>query len=207
MQEIVDKKSNKISSRVRFMIKDVIELRQRRWVVKSVVDSQPKMMDQIQKEAEQQQRHIELMNSIPMGGGYGRREDGGRGKRGGEGRRQNNNSFTDNNWKSPRINTVDMSKLKAGTQKNLSNIKLAPQHSGWNHGSGTKNTLQASSNSMIGITKNKFSMLENSSTDPTLLRDMSSGSRARLTPEAAPRPVASAPSPQVAEPPPVAEPA
>lgn len=57
------------------------------------------------------------MNSIPMGGGYGRREDGGRGKRGGEGRRQNNNSFMDNNWKSPRISTVDMSKLKAGTQK------------------------------------------------------------------------------------------
>ncbi|KPI96105.1 Eukaryotic translation initiation factor 4 gamma 3 [Papilio xuthus] len=205
MQEIVDKKSNKISSRVRFMIKDVIELRQRRWVVKSVVDSQPKMMDQIQKEAEQQQRHIELMNSIPMGGGYGRREDGGRGKRGGEGRRQNNNSFMDNNWKSPRINTVDMSKLKAGTQKNLSNIKLAPQHSGWNHGSGTKNTLQASSNSMIGITKNKYSMLENSSTDPTLLRDMSSGSRARLAPEAAPRPAASTPTPQATEPPPAVE--
>lgn len=64
MQEIVDKKSNKISSRVRFMIKDVIELRQRRWVVKSVVDSQPKMMDQIQKEADQQQRHIEVKQNM-----------------------------------------------------------------------------------------------------------------------------------------------
>lgn len=42
------------------MIQDVIELRRRRWVIKSVVDSQPKMMDQIQKEAEQQQRHIEV---------------------------------------------------------------------------------------------------------------------------------------------------
>lgn len=42
------------------MIQDVIELRRRRWVQKSVVDSQPKMMDQIQKEAEQQQRHIEV---------------------------------------------------------------------------------------------------------------------------------------------------
>ncbi|XP_068619997.1 eukaryotic translation initiation factor 4 gamma 3-like isoform X2 [Battus philenor] len=170
MQEIVEKKSNKISSRVRFMIKDVIELRQRRWVVKSVVDSQPKMMDQIQKEADQQQRHIELMNAAPMGG-YGRREDGGRGKRGGEGRRQGNN-YMDNNWKaSPRTNyTVDMSKLKAVTQKNLSNVKLAPQHTTWNYGSGMKNTVQASSNSMISLTKNKYSMLENSPVDPTLLR-------------------------------------
>lgn len=62
MQEIIsDRRNNKISSRVRFMIQDVIELRRRRWVVKSVVDSQPKMMDQIQKEAEQQQRHIEVL--------------------------------------------------------------------------------------------------------------------------------------------------
>lgn len=60
MQEIVDRKSNKISSRVRFMIQDVIELRKKKWVIKSVVDSQPKMMDQILKEAEQQQRHIEV---------------------------------------------------------------------------------------------------------------------------------------------------
>lgn len=60
MQEIVDRKSIKISSRVKFMIQDVIALRRRKWVLKSVVDSQPKMMDQIQKEAEQQQRHIEV---------------------------------------------------------------------------------------------------------------------------------------------------
>lgn len=44
----------------RFMLQDVIELRKRKWVAKTVIDSQPKMMDQIQKEAEQQQRHIEV---------------------------------------------------------------------------------------------------------------------------------------------------
>lgn len=64
MQDIVDRKSNKISSRVRFMIQDVIELRRRKWVAKNVVDSQPKMMDQIQKEAEQHQRHIEVIITI-----------------------------------------------------------------------------------------------------------------------------------------------
>ncbi|XP_026730279.1 eukaryotic translation initiation factor 4 gamma 3 isoform X3 [Trichoplusia ni] len=169
MQDIVDRKSNKISSRVRFMLQDVIELRKRKWVAKTVIDSQPKMMDQIQKEAEQQQRHIELMNASPIGGF--RRDEGGRGKRG-DSRRQNaNNSFIDNTWKSSRANyPVDTLKLKAVTQKNLNNIKLAPHNSAWNHGSGTKNTAQASSNSMISISKNKYSVLENVQTDPTSLR-------------------------------------
>ncbi|XP_047041267.1 eukaryotic translation initiation factor 4 gamma 3-like isoform X1 [Helicoverpa zea] len=169
MQDIVDRKSNKISSRVRFMLQDVIELRKRKWVAKTVIDSQPKMMDQIQKEAEQQQRHIELMNANPMGGF--RRDEGGRGKRG-DSRRQNpNTAFIDNTWKSSRANyPVDTLKLKAVTQKNLNNIKLAPHNSAWNHGSGTKNTAQASSNSMISISKNMYSVLENVQTDPTSLR-------------------------------------
>ncbi|KAJ8737191.1 hypothetical protein PYW07_000462 [Mythimna separata] len=170
MQDIVDRKSSKISSRVRFMLQDVIELRKRKWVAKTVIDSQPKMMDQIQKEADIQARNIELMNN-PMGG-YGRRDEGGRGKRG-DGRRQNqNNSFIDNTWKSSRTTNypVDTLKLKAVTQKNLNNIKLAPHNSAWNHGSGTKNTAQASSNSMISISKNMYSVLENVQTDPTSLR-------------------------------------
>ncbi|XP_072930362.1 eukaryotic translation initiation factor 4 gamma 1-like isoform X2 [Epargyreus clarus] len=173
MQDIVDKKSNKISSRVRFMLKDVIELRARKWIVKSVVvDSQPKMMDQIQKEAEQQQRHIDLMNSCPMGGF--RRDEGGRGKRG-DGRRgqPGGNLFMDptNNWKAQRTSyTVDTTKLKAATQKNLNNIKLAPQNSGWNQGSGTKNTALAASNAMISISKNMYSVLDNVQADPTSLR-------------------------------------
>ncbi|CAH0716172.1 unnamed protein product, partial [Brenthis ino] len=171
MQDIVDRKSNKISSRVRYMIQDVIDLKRRKWVAKNVVDSQPKMMDQIQKEAEQHQRNIELMNSNPMGGGGFRREDGGRGKRGGE-RRQGSNSFMDNQWKAPRPTnyTVDTSKFKAVTQKSLSNIKLAPQNLGWNHGSGTKTPAQTSSNSMISISKNMYSVLENAQADPTSLR-------------------------------------
>lgn len=62
MHDIVDRRSNNqlINSRVKFMIQDVIDLRRRKWTMKSVVDSQPKMMDQIQKEAEQQQRHVEV---------------------------------------------------------------------------------------------------------------------------------------------------
>lgn len=170
MQEIVDKKSNKISSRVRFMIQDVIELRKRRWVAKSVIDSQPKTMDQIQKEAEQQQRHIELMNASP-GGGF-RRDDGGRGKRSDSRRKNPNTPFNDNAWKSPRTTNypVDTNKLKAVGQKNLTNIKLAPHMSAWNFGSGAK-SASPSSNSMISISKNMYSVLENVQADPATLRE------------------------------------
>ncbi|XP_075990810.1 eukaryotic translation initiation factor 4 gamma 3-like isoform X2 [Anticarsia gemmatalis] len=174
MQDIIaDRKSNKISSRVRFMLQDVIELRNRKWVAKTVIDSQPKMMDQIQKEAEQQQRHIEMMNSCPIG--FRGRDEGGRGKRGDNRRQNSNNSFMDNStWKPSRPNyPVDTLKLKAVSvhgHKNLNNIKLAPHQSAWNQGSGTKNIVQASSNSMISLTKNQYSVLENVSTDPTTLR-------------------------------------
>ncbi|XP_038216813.1 eukaryotic translation initiation factor 4 gamma 1-like [Zerene cesonia] len=175
MQDIIaDRKANKISSRVRFMIQDVIELRRRKWVAKNVIDSQPKMMDQIQKEAEQQQRHIELMNASPMGGGGGggggfRREEGG-GRKRGEGRRQGGNNFNESPWKpTPRANfTVDTNKLKMTAQKNLSNIKLGPPNNVWNQGSSTKNT--SASNSSISLNKNMYSMLEIVQADPTSVR-------------------------------------
>lgn len=54
--------------------------------------------------------------------------------------------------------------------QSLSNIKLAPQNLGWNHGSGTKTPAQTSSNSMISISKNMYSVLENVQADPTSLR-------------------------------------
>ncbi|CAG4955067.1 unnamed protein product [Colias eurytheme] len=172
MQDIVaDRKANKISSRVRFMIQDVIELRRRKWVAKNVIDSQPKMMDQIQKEAEQQQRHIELMNSSPMGGGGGfRREEGG-GRKRGEGRRgQGGNNFNESPWKpTPRANfTVDTNKLKITSQKNLNTTRLGPPTTAWNQGSGAKNT--SASNSSISLNKNKYSILEVMQTDPTSVR-------------------------------------
>lgn len=51
LKEIVDKKHGKISSRIRFMIQDVIDLRQNKWVPRRQ-ELNPKTMDQIQKEAE-----------------------------------------------------------------------------------------------------------------------------------------------------------
>lgn len=78
MKAIADKKDGKISSRIRFMLQDVIDLRAAKWVPRRQ-DLNPKTIDQIQKEAETEQLNIQMMNSVPltprrddrMGGGGG----------------------------------------------------------------------------------------------------------------------------------------
>ncbi|KAF5303054.1 hypothetical protein FQR65_LT08383 [Abscondita terminalis] len=72
MKDISEKKDGKISSRVRFMIQDVIDLRASKWVPRRQ-DLNPKTMDQIQKEAETEQLNIQAMNSGPLS----RRDDRG----------------------------------------------------------------------------------------------------------------------------------
>ncbi|XP_023948132.2 eukaryotic translation initiation factor 4 gamma 3 [Bicyclus anynana] len=163
LHAIAFRKTSDISSRVRFMIHDVIDLRLGSWVTKNVIDSRPKMMNQILKEAEQQQRNIELMNASPS-----------RGKRSGDVRRQGRQDLMmDNQRKAPRVTyTVDTSKFKAvNTQKNLSDIKLAPP-SAWNHGSrtmsSTKDPVRASSGPMVSLSRNMFSALDTIQNPPAL---------------------------------------
>ncbi|KAK9888566.1 hypothetical protein WA026_000810 [Henosepilachna vigintioctopunctata] len=63
MQDIVDKKTMKCSSRIRFMLQDVIDLRKNKWVPRRQ-DMNPKTIDQIQKEAENEHLN-QAMNSVP----------------------------------------------------------------------------------------------------------------------------------------------
>lgn len=65
MQSIVDTKRNKISSRVRFMLQDVIELRCNKWVPRRT-DLKPTTMKQVQTEAENEQLHSQMLNSQPL---------------------------------------------------------------------------------------------------------------------------------------------
>ncbi|KRT79506.1 hypothetical protein AMK59_7397 [Oryctes borbonicus] len=65
IREIVDKKHGKVSSRVRFMLQDVIDLRQSKWVPRRQ-DLNPKTIDQIQKEANDEQLTIQAMNAVPI---------------------------------------------------------------------------------------------------------------------------------------------
>lgn len=78
MQNIASKNENsKISSRVRFMLQDVIDLRKKKW--QSTRNEAPKTMEQIEKEAnnEQLSNPYHYMNSMSGGGGSGKRDDRG----------------------------------------------------------------------------------------------------------------------------------
>jgi translation initiation factor 4G len=62
----MSQKRGEISSRVRFMLRDVIDLRQGKWVPRRN-DSNPKTMEQIQKEAEKETLDQQiLLNSAPQ---------------------------------------------------------------------------------------------------------------------------------------------
>lgn len=70
MQLIV--KGHKVSSRVRFMLQDVIDLRKSNWTRRQI-DLKPKTMGQIQREAEKEQKNIHFLNyAVP---GSGRNDD------------------------------------------------------------------------------------------------------------------------------------
>lgn len=92
LQDIIGKKSElKISSRIKFMIQDLIDLRNTRWVSRRN-DQNPKTMGQIQKELETEQRNIQLLNYNQGPGNMGHNQQGGRNRydRGGRGGPQMN---------------------------------------------------------------------------------------------------------------------
>ncbi|KAI4491072.1 hypothetical protein M0802_010489 [Mischocyttarus mexicanus] len=66
MQDIVSRRGqSKISSRIRFMLQDVIDLRANKWVPRRD-DSNPKTIDQIQKEVESERLDTQLTNNTPL---------------------------------------------------------------------------------------------------------------------------------------------
>lgn len=65
MKELSEKRGE-VSSRVRFMLRDVIDLRHGKWIPRRN-DSNPKTMEQIQKEAEKETLDQQLLlNSAPQ---------------------------------------------------------------------------------------------------------------------------------------------
>ena len=94
MQSIAnDKGPKKISSRVRFMLQDVIDLRLNKWVPRRD-DSNPKTMAQIQREADSERLDSQL-NNTPLN--TPRKDDRG-GDRGGD-RRRNRKKFPIQNFR------------------------------------------------------------------------------------------------------------
>ncbi|KOB72862.1 Eukaryotic translation initiation factor 4G [Operophtera brumata] len=113
MQLIVDCEDSNISSRIKSMVQDVIDLRKYRWVNMSVVNSQLKSMDQIQKESEQRARLIDKMNVYGMEGSRG-------------GGNKSQISVMDNTFPQTTKYSVDTLKHEAVTQETLNYIKLPP---------------------------------------------------------------------------------
>ena len=154
MKKVVDEK--KMSSRVRFMLQDVIELRQCNWVPRRD-ENNPKTIEQIHKEAQQEQQEkllllqtVNIPNQKPTrGGGRGGPRLGQSASMGG--------GSTPDGWNTvggrPNMRgerqTIDPARLKLSRQNVDDNIQLGPgggagRFAGWQRGSSGGGSKTAS---------------------------------------------------------------
>jgi len=136
MKEISQKRGE-ISSRVRFMLRDVIDLRQGKWIPRRS-DSNPKTMDQIQKEAEKETLDQQiLLNSAPQAPRQQDDRASSRKNRGGGG-------MSEDGWNTvgmsgrPSRYTVDTTKLKAAKDEPELRLGNAGQFRDWGAGANVK---------------------------------------------------------------------
>ncbi|XP_037925471.1 eukaryotic translation initiation factor 4 gamma 3 isoform X2 [Hermetia illucens] len=187
MKSIVDRK--KISSRVRFMLQDVIDLRKNKWESKRAEG--PKTMEQIQKEAETEQMNNQMLNYNIMpnkkddrrygggsgggsggsgGGGGGGTGGGGMSSSGGSGGSGNFNKNSSDTWylKTSKGNrAVDANKLghmiSCGNE-NITKLGASSQFQ-WNPGAGMSHSSGGSGGSggksSFSTTTNSFAVLSN----------------------------------------------
>ncbi|XP_014477093.1 PREDICTED: eukaryotic translation initiation factor 4 gamma 3-like isoform X2 [Dinoponera quadriceps] len=159
MQEIVSRKGQnlpKINSRVRFMIQDVIELRDRAWKKRREVESSPKTIDEITKEAESEKLDSQLNSALLNTPRKDDRNNDKKKNRGGLGP-------TDDGWSQPvgrmrpATYSVETAKLK-NKPPPMDDMQL-----------GSRNAYLWAKNPVMGANKtisaNKFACLENMSTN------------------------------------------
>ncbi|XP_053738873.1 eukaryotic translation initiation factor 4 gamma 1-like isoform X2 [Synchiropus splendidus] len=185
-------KERKTSSRIRFMLQDVLDLRKSNWVPRRA-DQGPKTIDQIHKEAEMEEHREQIKVQQAMlsrGGGGGGERGGGGGGGGGGGRMDRNmggrgphsqggqrSQPQDEGWntvpisKNRPIDTTRLSKITKPGALDLNNQLLAPGGKGmwgsWGKGSsGGSGAKPASGDQDSGrpatSTLNRFSALQQS---------------------------------------------
>lgn len=174
-------KERKTSSRIRFMLQDVLDLRRSNWVPRRA-EQGPKTIDQIHKEAEMEEHREQIkvqqqLLSKKEGGG-GRMSMGGRGPHTPGGGRVSQPQ--DEGWNTvpiskPRpIDTTRLSKITKSGAMDFSNQLLAPGGKGmfgsWGKGSsggsGTKPSAgDQDSNRPATSTLNRFSALQSGSSE------------------------------------------
>ncbi|XP_036928829.1 eukaryotic translation initiation factor 4 gamma 1-like isoform X1 [Acanthopagrus latus] len=180
MEKII--KERKTSSRIRFMLQDVLDLRRNNWVPRRG-DQGPKTIDQIHKEAEMEEHREQarvqqaLVSKKELGGGPGgRMGGGGQGGRGGPHTPGRGAPPQDEGWntvpisKNRPIDTSRLSKITKTPVLDFNNQLLAPGGKGtwgsWGKGSsGGTSTKPADSGSEAGgrpatSTLNRFSALQ-----------------------------------------------
>lgn len=164
MQKIVDRRLT--SSRVRFMLQDVIDLKKDNWVPRRD-ENNPKTIDQIHKEAEREAREAQ---QVFQNMSYSKRMPEDRRKTSGR-----NMGVTEDGWtptsKSNKgsYNMVDPSKLKLTKPDEVDNIRLGPGGRGpqsWGKGSSGGNRTPADSDGKTALT-NRYSALADQSLTPS----------------------------------------
>lgn len=185
MEKII--KERKTSSRIRFMLQDVLDLRRNNWVPRRG-DQGPKTIDQIHKDAEleEHREHMKVQQALiskkESGGGPGRMSGGGPGGRGGPHNQGRGAPPQDEGWNTVPISKnrpIDASRLSKITKTpvlDFSNQLLAPGGKGtwgsWGKGSsGGTSAKPAESGSDSGnrpaaSTLNRFSALQQPSSSP-----------------------------------------
>ncbi|CAH1972490.1 unnamed protein product [Acanthoscelides obtectus] len=177
MKNIADKKEGKVSSRIRFMLQDVIDLRNSKWIPRRQ-DHNPKTIDQIQKEADQEQMNIQIMNSVPA---TPRKDDRSNpntlDRKGGRGRNSSSDAegwITNTNRSRTNQFTVQSDKLKAKAPLNDEPFGSSQMFSAWNRGS-VGSTMRSQAAPLGG--PNIYSALENYEPEKRSLGVSRSGSR------------------------------
>uniref|UniRef100_A0AAV2J0Z0 Eukaryotic translation initiation factor 4 gamma 1-like n=1 Tax=Knipowitschia caucasica TaxID=637954 RepID=A0AAV2J0Z0_KNICA len=179
MEKII--KERKTSSRIRFMLQDVLDLRWNNWVPRRG-DQGPKTIDQIHKEAEMEEHreHMKAQQALISkkdSGGSGGRMERGQGGRGGHHTPGRGAPQQDEGWntvpisKNRPIDTSRLSKITKTPVLDFNNQLLAPGGKGtwgsWGKGSsGGTTTKPADAGPDAGsrpATLNRFSALQQSS--------------------------------------------
>uniref|UniRef100_A0AAY4AE37 Eukaryotic translation initiation factor 4 gamma 1-like n=2 Tax=Denticeps clupeoides TaxID=299321 RepID=A0AAY4AE37_9TELE len=169
MEKII--KERKTSSRIRFMLQDVLDLRRSNWVPRRVVDQGPKTIDQIHKEAEMEEHReqIKVQQQLMSKKDTPRPTRGGPHGSGGRGSQPQ-----DEGWntvpisKNRPIDTSRLSKITKPGALDFNNQLLAPGGKGtwgsWGKGSsggsGAKPSESAESGRPATSTLNRFSALQ-----------------------------------------------
>ncbi|XP_046850821.1 eukaryotic translation initiation factor 4 gamma 3-like isoform X2 [Xenia sp. Carnegie-2017] len=158
--------AKKVSSRVIFMLRDVVDLRDNKWIPRREEHVNPKTIDQIHKEAEmEKQQEQKLVSQLPA-------KDKQQLKKGSSGGRDSPKPVANDGWittgKGGKSQPIDQNKLRNMAKRaNNEQISLGPSSRFGQWGRGSSAGLNNSSQEQEQPQGNRYSALQSSSGDPS----------------------------------------